>query len=38
MAGCYKALDNDRYWAQCLLNDRFTKSGQVKCTKYTVGN
>jgi hypothetical protein len=30
MTNIYKALDNDRYWAQCLLNDRFTKSAQVK--------
>ena len=31
MTGFYKALDNDRYWAQCLLNDRFTKSAQDVC-------
>jgi len=30
MTNIYKALDNDRYWAHCLLNDRFTKSAQVR--------
>jgi hypothetical protein len=28
MVCCYKALDNDIRWAQCLLNDQFT-NGQV---------
>jgi hypothetical protein len=30
MGSFYKTLDNDRYWAQCMLNDIFTKSAQVR--------
>jgi hypothetical protein len=30
MGSFYKTLDNDRYWAQCMLNDVFTKSAQVR--------
>uniref|UniRef100_A0A1I8BMW0 Fatty acid synthase n=1 Tax=Meloidogyne hapla TaxID=6305 RepID=A0A1I8BMW0_MELHA len=38
MTNIYKALDNDRYWAQCLLNDRFTKSAQDVCFENTAGH